>query len=182
MSCKHLDRCAGLGTTAAHSKHVPQNSQDPVPSASIGRLQASSSKEQSNTGTREQSTYPVGEPSSLQLVKLAASEESFVTAENARSPPGFAGPPGFVKASENDKVLKSEDRVAEWIKANNTEDELPDLESPFDAETEEEEDTGFGKSNTRCSSMSSSTIGSEGYHSFGAAQVSFHQQCFQNCL
>ena len=108
-------------------------------------------------------------------MKLSASEESFVTAENARSPPGFAGPPGFVKPSENDKAMKSEDRVAEWIKANNTEDDLPDLESPFDAETEEEEDTGIGKSNTRCSSMTSSTIGSEGYHSFGAAQVS-HQQ------
>ena len=76
--------------------------------------------------------------------------------------------------------MPPEERVAEWITTSETTDEVPELEEAEMRgmfvhrmkETEEEVDTGLGKSNS--ASRETSTVSSETsgkYHSFGAAQV-----------
>ena len=78
-----------------------------------------------------------------------------------------------------EKTMPPEERVAEWI-CSETTDEMPDLEEAEKEmrgmyvyrvdEAAEDVDTGFGKSNTReASTVSSESSGK--YHSFGAAQV-----------
>ena len=131
-----------------------------------------------------------------QAATLLLSDRTPEPAGNQRCPPGFRNTPqferpiletspGFERPYEGvlrppqEKTMPPEERVAEWI-CSDTTDEVPDLEEAEKEmrgmyvyqvdEAAEDFDTGFGKSNSReASTVSSENSGK--YHSFGAAQV-----------
>ena len=132
-----------------------------------------------------------------QAATLLLSDKTPEAGNQPRCPPGFRNTPqferptletspGFERPYEGvlrppqEKTMPPEERVAEWI-CSETTDEVPDLEEAekemrgmyvyrVEEAEEEEVDTGFGKSNSReASTVSSENSGK--YHSFGAAQV-----------
>ena len=172
-----------------------------APAEDIDRLQSSSTigvQPRSVTSSEQKVVVSEGKykGDSSQATTLHISERTPEAGNQRCPPPGFRNTPqfqrspletspGFERPYEGvlrppqEKTMPPEERVAEWI-CSETTDEMPDLEEAEKEmrgmyvyrvdEAAEDVDTGFGKSNTReASTVSSESSGK--YHSFGAAQV-----------
>ena len=182
-----------------------------APTEDIDRLQSSTtsigvqrrsvtSSEQRGVAS-EGGNYKGDEGDQSERATLLASERTPEAGNQRCPPPGFRNTPqfqrspletspGFERPYEGclrppqEKTMPPEERVAEWI-CSETTDEVPDLEEAEKEkrgmyvfrvdDTSEEVDTGFGKSNTSREASTVSSQHSGSYHSFGAAQVHTHK-------
>ena len=172
-----------------------------APTEDIDRLQSSTTigvQPRSVTASEQRAVASEGDSKGdgSEATTLLVSERTPEAGNQRCPPPGFRNTPQFQRSPSEtspglerpsegglrppqEKTMPPEERVAEWI-CSETTDEIPDLEEPEMEmrgmyvyrvdEAGEDVDTGFGKSNSReASTLSSESSGK--YHSFGAAQV-----------